>query len=478
MKEAVAVQAREGLDLTRAADDLDSTALVQDTRAWRDINASEGAWELVAEAVVDTREPSETLDTLEGQYLYDVRRFALFSRAEETALWHRIEQARMRVQRALYTSPPALPTLLRLWQQVTRDELPLALLVREESSAPHQREQRAHVATCVARLQELADHLGNVRQPSREPSSPPSQRPTCRHERARLWREWMATWKALGLHPNVDEIMQDALRSALRHHPYDGALRRAYCGWSRALRRLTQYKTQMLNANLRLVIHVAKGFYGRGVPLLDLIQEGNIGLMHALEKFEPQRGLKFATYAHWWVRQAISCAIVDQGRTVRVPRNVVNRQRKLHSMKYRLWEVNERSPSLQELSTALGWTPQEIEAVHMTAQPIVRLDQPVNDNGKQLADVLQDTQVAEPDQLLARAELQRRVAACLAALTEREARVLRLRYGLESDHAYSLRETGAILGVSRERIRQIEQKALTKLRQLPLTDVLADRTVF
>jgi RNA polymerase sigma factor (sigma-70 family) len=230
----------------------------------------------------------------------------------------------------------------------------------------------------------------------------------------------------------------------------------------------------MLRANLRLVIHVANRYRGRGVPFLDLIQEGNIGLMRALEKFEHRRGLKFVTYAHWWVRQAISRAITEQYRTVRLPNHVVERKNKLRTVGDRLWDMHGRAPNTEELSRELGWTFKEVEELMLAVQPIMRLHQPVADDGSMLTDILEDDQAPRPVDMLAEEQLQRRLADCLASLTEREAFILRLRYGLEADHPHTLQEIADILGLSRERVRQLERQAFEKLRQPHRSALLAD----
>jgi RNA polymerase primary sigma factor len=261
---------------------------------------------------------------------------------------------------------------------------------------------------------------------------------------------------------------------APRATPDDRAWRAAHRAWTRARHELEQAKAEMLRANLRLVIHVANHYRGRGVPFLDLIQEGNIGLMRALDKFEPQRGLKFVTYAHWWVRQAVGRATTEQYRTVRLPNHVVERQSKLRSAADRLWGVYGRTPNVQELSAALGWTPREVEDLLAAGQPIARLYQPLTEDGNVLADILEDVQAPKPEELVAEDQLHHHLAQCLADLPDREALILRLRYGMETDHPHSLKEIGDILGLSRERVRQLEQLALNKLRRSHHSTMLAD----
>ncbi len=233
-------------------------------------------------------------------------------------------------------------------------------------------------------------------------------------------------------------------------------------------------KAKMIRANLRLVIHVANRYRSRGVPFLDLIQEGNIGLMRALEKFEPSRGLKFVTYAHWWVRQAISRAITEQYRTVRLPNHIGERKNKLRAAVDRLWSQYGRPPSSEELSLALRWTREEVEALQAAVQPVIRLQQPLAEDGGSLVDILEDDQAPQPDALLAEDQLQQCLADCLASLTEREAFILRLRYGLESEHPHTLQEIADLLRLSRERVRQLERQAFEKLRQPNRSAMLAD----
>jgi RNA polymerase primary sigma factor len=196
--------------------------------------------------------------------------------------------------------------------------------------------------------------------------------------------------------------------------------------------------------------------------------------MRAVEKFEPRRGLKLITYAHWWIRQAINRAIGEQHRTIRLPGHVIERQSKLHAATTRLWASHGRAPSTQELSAALGWTPQEVEKLLIAVQPIAQLQQPVTDHGEALQDFVEDTQAPQPDERIAEEQLHRGVQECLGHLTEREALIVRLRYGLDAHESHSLRDIGDLFGISRERVRQLEKRAVAKLRRLRQSAVLAE----
>ena len=414
-------------------------------------------------------------DHVVAQYFGEVRRFALLSFAEEQALGRRITRGQRRVRWALYTAPIALPTLRRLWQQAEQEALAWHEIVQPlEGGTPTQIEPRVHVRQAIRHLEELTARRCRLAEAQEAWPLGAAQERRVRHrERFRLWRAWLTTCETLRWHPYVQEAMTEALADAARTQPEDTALQAASRAHARAQEALDQAKAQMMQANLRLVIHIAHRYRDRGVPLLDLIQEGNLGLMRAVDKFEPRRGLRFVTYAHWWIRQAISRALGEQHRTIRLPSHVIERQSKLHAAATRLWERQSRAPSAQDLSAALGWTPQEVEELLIAVQPIVQLQQPITDDGTALQDVLEDTQTPQPEVLIAEEQVRRGVHACLGHLPEREAFILRLRYGLEACEPQSLQEIGDVLGLSRERVRQLEQQAFAKLRQLPQSAALA-----
>jgi RNA polymerase primary sigma factor/RNA polymerase nonessential primary-like sigma factor len=238
--------------------------------------------------------------------------------------------------------------------------------------------------------------------------------------------------------------------------------------------RVRQAEQHIFHANLRLVVYIAMRFRDREVPLLDLIQEGNLGLMRAVEKFDYRRGVKFVTYAHWWVRQAIGRAVVEQARTVRLPSYVVDRQNKLFTEDRRLRGSYGRRPSREELSAALGWTVQEVDDLQRAIQPVGRLQKPTTDDGGVAEDLLADERDTEPTQHIEAEQIQRYLAQGLALLPERQARILRLRYGLATGQPQSLQCIGDQMGLSRERIRQLEHAAFATLRNSPYGAALAE----
>jgi RNA polymerase primary sigma factor len=224
-------------------------------------------------------------------------------------------------------------------------------------------------------------------------------------------------------------------------------------------------REHLITANSRLVISVAKKYMGRGVPFLDLIQEGNIGLIRAAKKFDYRRGHKFSTYATWWIRQAVTRAIADQGRTIRVPVHMGDQINKLLRVQHQLTQRLGRDPSVEELADALDVTPQKVENMIQVARRPLSLETPTDDEEDSvLGDFIQDEEVAAPDESATYNLLREHLESVLNGLPPREVRILQLRYGLLDGQAYTLEEVGRKMGVTRERVRQIEAQALSRLR--------------
>ncbi len=390
-------------------------ALVSDDPTWEDADAAEAPVEDDSASAMACDAGDPETDHLIAQYFGEVRRFALLSFAQEQVLGCRIKRWQRRVRWALYTSPMALPTLCRLWHQIEPQDISLHEVVQHPAAImPEQTEWRAQSRQAMLSLQDLATRLDRPEARSGLPRRAAQESRGLRHARFSLWRAWLTTYEALQLPPHIHEAMREALTDTQQTTPLDPALQAASRVWARAQGELDQAK------------------------------------------------------------EAISRALSEQYRTIRLPSHVIEREHKLYAATSRLWTSHGRAPSARELSAALGWTPQEVETLLIAVQPIAQLQQAVTDGGDALQDFVEDTQAPQPYELVVEEQVRRGVRECLGYLTAREAMIMRLRYGLDAHEPHSLRDIGALYGISHERVRQLEQRAFAKLRRLPQSAGLAE----
>jgi RNA polymerase primary sigma factor len=258
----------------------------------------------------------------------------------------------------------------------------------------------------------------------------------------------------------IRELSKVGGRTAGHAHALTALLEEFHRGWAE----LEKAKTEMVVSNLRLVVDLAKHYNGRGLSLLDLVQEGNIGLMKAAERFDYRRGFKFSTYATWWIRQGITRALADQSRTIRIPVHMTENYQRVHKATRQLTQRLGRSPSFEEVAGSVKSTSERVGQTIQAFQDVVSLEYPVGDGEALLGDFIPDRDTPTADSVVDRNQTTQQVAQALGSLSPREEAVIRLRFGIGQGESMTLEEVGRTLGVTRERIRQIEAKALMKLR--------------
>ncbi len=423
-----------------------------------------------------------------GVYLKEIGVYPLLTRKEEVDIAKKIERGREELLSMVLNCPIAVREIISLGDDLRAGRLDLRELTHgssdEETSAEEEQVRKKRILNSINRIRKGEEKIRHLQRKLKGRQKLPSKK-KLQEEIGKTRLELFAALKRINL--KEKEITKIIQRLKEQHIRMEETKRKGKKAEMRAVesewglssdqlketletiekreKKVQEAKSELVKANLRMVISIARRYFNRGLPFLDLIQEGNIGLMRAVDRFEYQRGYKFSTYATWWIRQAITRAIVEQGRTIRIPVHLADTiNRLLHTSRFLVREMG-REPTPEEIAEKMQISLDKVRAVLRIAKEPVSLDTPIGEEGDtHLGDLIMDQEAISPYDAAVNSNLVRKTKEALSTLNQKEEKVLRMRFGIGAKQESTLEEVGDELDVTRERIRQMEAKALKKLK--------------
>ena len=412
--------------------------------------------------------PSERADNIIWAYLKDIGHVSLLTSDEEYQIAKKIEEGERTAKNILFELPQAVNELLEISQQLKEETINIVDVINNIDEMNYtQKDEEKYKKKTISSIKNIkALHDKKVEIKSRLQGTGEPGRKDLKKDLKTIENKTEETLLNLKLNKKilVEIIRKTARQMKFMDDGEAGIVKQKLVELSEIDDGLKIVKNRLVQANLRLVINISKKYMNRGLSFLDLIQEGNMGLMKAAEKYDYQKGYKFSTYSTWWIRQAITRAIADYARTIRVPVHILETTNKIGKVTVALFQELGREPNLEEISLKAGLSLEKVRKIMKATNGTVSIETPIGDDDSKLGDFIADPKASSPFMEFVGISLKEEISKVLSTLTPREEKVIRMRLGIGEKTDYTLEEVGDVFGLTRERIRQIENKALRKLQ--------------